>query len=127
MNIEFQIAKLKSENRELKARLDALEERDGRKVLPAPPVEPAVKVTTPAPVSGFVMPTDDELDRLSTIRYRDVSAVWRRLRSRLLWIEGRARRGLVAAIQSGVSCARQFQAARSTGSQEVLIVPRIRR
>lgn len=65
MDFEFRIAKieaeareLRSENRELKARLTALEDRGGRVVIPAPP-EPATMVThvAPPPVSADVVPS----------------------------------------------------------------------
>jgi hypothetical protein len=67
MDIEFRLARLEADNKALREKIAQLEHLQGRKVLPAPPAEEVVRVTSPAPVSGFVMPSEENLERLSHI------------------------------------------------------------
>jgi hypothetical protein len=67
-DIEKGFAELRAENAELRSKIAALEERGGRKVLPPPPLpEEGARVFYPVQPSTFVMPNDDELNRLQEI------------------------------------------------------------
>jgi hypothetical protein len=62
------IVTLKAEIAAMQARLAALEERGGRRVIPEAPVEErGVRIYNPPAVSGFVMPNEVELKRLGAI------------------------------------------------------------
>jgi hypothetical protein len=66
---------IERENAELRAKVAALEGRDGRKSIPAPP-EPAVKISTPAPapVAEDLFPSGKELQLLRDICARELPA-----------------------------------------------------
>jgi hypothetical protein len=64
---ERRFAKIEAENAAMRAELAEIKARGGRKVLPAPPVEPVVKISHPIAASTFVMPSDAELGSLREI------------------------------------------------------------
>jgi hypothetical protein len=64
MTDKNEIARLSTENSELRARLAAVEDKLAPKRPPVAPVEEGARVTVFAPTSSFVMPSDNEIRQL---------------------------------------------------------------
>jgi hypothetical protein len=122
IDIEQRLTQLEAENRALKAELADIRQNGIRKVIPAPPIEPAVKISSPVTPIAVDLPDGKQIAALIDLCRREFPA----------WCDSEGycfgRRGSVSKEENDFEYTIQFAAAiRAISHMRVLDAPDLKR